>query len=396
MKLIKIEEHDKFPTFQELQTPDITVTEALELEIVVVSHRWESKAHPDPTNQQFEEVKKWVSVDTWLFYDYSSLPQGNRNDVEEKIFRRDLVLIDELYKRKKVLILEAGSIDYHTRGWCFFEWYISLGHQIGNVKLFPDIMKTIESGNELNKLLYEPLSTVVKNHDVLGETFSEMLNKVEMISEGCTLSVDDLMWFNDVTKGKIRFISNYLNTLNGKSAFYDDMLMIIDDTNLLDCDTFAEVSTLKKLIEELDHARFRLKILLPGKGSEIYSNNLLREEDEYVNLLKVPGLDPILLSSIHKMFDSIFNEIISVVLSVLNQRLNDKRIWITVIHDLVKVRIRDADKEMTFKTKSRMLRFLSCLSVTNQSDVKFLTEKFKAYLNIVAEEALKDYSEIII
>jgi len=129
--------------------------------LLVVSHRWLTILDPDPDSEQLREVQNFIkgSNYTHVFYDYSSLPQHPRTDSENEQFDKDIASMNSLYENHDVLILQNGSSDYHTRGWCFMEWCLSLGRQKGNIGLFPELhdvggkLKVIK--NKVNEFKYD-------------------------------------------------------------------------------------------------------------------------------------------------------------------------------------------------------------------------------------------------
>jgi hypothetical protein len=86
--------------------------------VLFISHRWESKDHPDPTGEQLRRLR--VLKECWIIYDYTSFPQLPRTEPEEAQFRQIIDCMDELIK--KVIVL--ASPDYLTRGWLVYEYIV--------------------------------------------------------------------------------------------------------------------------------------------------------------------------------------------------------------------------------------------------------------------------------
>jgi len=95
--------------------------------VLVVSHRWEDSSAPDAGGVQFAAIKQQLLADTsiqWVWYDFWSMPQGERADWEDVEFRVMLPNINLLYLFCSVLILLDGS--YMSRFWTQLEAFLSL------------------------------------------------------------------------------------------------------------------------------------------------------------------------------------------------------------------------------------------------------------------------------
>ena len=111
---------------------------------MVISHRWIESKHPDPDNNQFNEIKDFLTnsqeYDS-VFYDFSCMPQFPRSVQEEKQFKEMLNKMNRLYRFNTVFITRGGCETYSQRAWCFCEWFLSLGNQIGFKPDFADFNK---------------------------------------------------------------------------------------------------------------------------------------------------------------------------------------------------------------------------------------------------------------
>lgn len=97
--------------------------------ILFVSHRWETRDHPDPANKQFETVKEYLKKNTslqYVYYDYCCLPQSPRSEVEEIIFKIGLRTMNEVFRHSRKLY--SKTKDFESRAWCFFKFCYSDHH----------------------------------------------------------------------------------------------------------------------------------------------------------------------------------------------------------------------------------------------------------------------------
>ena len=120
------------PRLQDLERdhPDWLETRELSLEkvcrgeyveeYVAVSHRWDTPEAPDPSGEQMSALRNFLLEERpqarWVFYDYSSLPQGERTAEERHLFKMVLPNINLLYLGASVLVLMDRS--YLSRFWC--------------------------------------------------------------------------------------------------------------------------------------------------------------------------------------------------------------------------------------------------------------------------------------
>jgi hypothetical protein len=91
----------------------------------VVSHRWQSPAHPDPEGKHLELLQKHAEQHRSAYYwiDFSSLPQA-RLASDTKLFERTLPKIASIQSEASTIIIMDG--EYSDRLWCFVEHYIAI------------------------------------------------------------------------------------------------------------------------------------------------------------------------------------------------------------------------------------------------------------------------------
>lgn len=113
--------------------------------VLVLSYRWHTASHPDPTGTTLELVRRFLrtlSHEHGLFWDWACLPQRPRTESEEAVFRRGLNCMGNLYGslmkttviRCKYVPPRPSSHDkpvdewsawndkpYDASGWCNFE-----------------------------------------------------------------------------------------------------------------------------------------------------------------------------------------------------------------------------------------------------------------------------------
>ena len=145
-KFIKIEalkRYDRMPKYQELMADDFVFpTEPLKKTTAAlpflgrltfksnfkqplvghfISHRWESKLHPDPDGYQLKQLVKEYPCNAIIWYDYCCLPQEPRNADEQTIFEAELQEIPEIIKNSWFYIIGRDRKSYDFRAWCQFE-----------------------------------------------------------------------------------------------------------------------------------------------------------------------------------------------------------------------------------------------------------------------------------
>ena len=85
---------------------------------MAVSHCWETREHPDPTNYQVQHVCNYTSLHyftyrepIWLFFDYTSLYQYERQTTEqESSFRSAMCNMHVLYSHESTYTLRVQSL----------------------------------------------------------------------------------------------------------------------------------------------------------------------------------------------------------------------------------------------------------------------------------------------
>jgi len=89
-----------------------------------VSHRWIRADHPDPESLQLLQLKERLDAlrlpEAFIFYDYCSMYQKPRSDVEEHLFRSQLYSLN--FVTAKCDFWWLGTPDYFERAWCVFEF----------------------------------------------------------------------------------------------------------------------------------------------------------------------------------------------------------------------------------------------------------------------------------
>lgn len=85
--------------------------------IFAISHCWESREHPDPCGYQLSLIHDYTrkydhafDCEMWLFYDYSSLCQYQRNDQQEQSFRRAMRQMHLLYAHNSTTTLRIETL----------------------------------------------------------------------------------------------------------------------------------------------------------------------------------------------------------------------------------------------------------------------------------------------
>ena len=96
--------------------------------ILFVSHRWENNETPDLGGDQLKAIKEYLQENPaieWVWFDYSSMPQGrDRTTIEKAEFDLMLGSITDFYLTARVLILLDGS--YASRFWTLTEAWCSM------------------------------------------------------------------------------------------------------------------------------------------------------------------------------------------------------------------------------------------------------------------------------
>ena len=96
--------------------------------ILFVSHRWEEFGRPDVNGVQLQAIQEYLHDHPdikWVWFDYSSMPQGDDRTPKEKAeFQLMLKCSNDLYLTAQVLILLDGS--YASRFWTLTEAWCSM------------------------------------------------------------------------------------------------------------------------------------------------------------------------------------------------------------------------------------------------------------------------------
>uniref|UniRef100_A0A7S1A343 Heterokaryon incompatibility domain-containing protein n=1 Tax=Noctiluca scintillans TaxID=2966 RepID=A0A7S1A343_NOCSC len=106
-------------------------------DVIVVSHRWGEKHHPDPDGEQLRAIQAFLEANPgfrFVWIDFCCIPQdlktseGNlllrRTEAETVYFRRALSSVNMLYLFFPVLTLLDA--EYNTRFWCCFESFLAV------------------------------------------------------------------------------------------------------------------------------------------------------------------------------------------------------------------------------------------------------------------------------
>ena len=129
----------KLPEFRMARAEGFLVNERLETKkallggyvghILAVSHRWDDKLVPDHDGGQLTALCDYLNTDEgkgikYVFYDYSCMPQGERDEEEERFFLKHLSQVNLLYLGCTVLVMLERS--YMGRFWTMFEAWLSM------------------------------------------------------------------------------------------------------------------------------------------------------------------------------------------------------------------------------------------------------------------------------
>jgi hypothetical protein len=93
----------------------------------VISHAWLDPDHPDPNGKRRADVKLIGSC--WVFWDFLSLFQRGRSEIEERSFKIALRSMHLIYGHEEWMVWQirtvptdaANNTPYCRRGWCNFE-----------------------------------------------------------------------------------------------------------------------------------------------------------------------------------------------------------------------------------------------------------------------------------
>ena len=116
--------HKRLPEFRTARAEGFLVNERLETKkallggyvghILAVSHRWDDKVVPDYDGSQLTALCDYLNSDEgkaikYVFYDYSCMPQGERDEEEERFFKNKLLGMSLLYLGCTVLVMLERS-----------------------------------------------------------------------------------------------------------------------------------------------------------------------------------------------------------------------------------------------------------------------------------------------
>ena len=100
---------------------------------LVISHRWEDRANPDPSDQQRRAIREYLLLYPeirWVWYDYMCLPQKigpvERSNTDNAVFKRGLDNSNLLYATCRVLVLANGT--YFSRFFTLLEFWLATHH----------------------------------------------------------------------------------------------------------------------------------------------------------------------------------------------------------------------------------------------------------------------------
>merc|ERR1719383_315096 len=110
--------------------------------LLLISHRWEGRCHPDASQEQRKAIAEWLSQNPdkeWVWFDYCSLPQDFKNEKGDVVkamgtkdkayFRHVLAHINFAYLLCDVLIVYDQ--DYMTRFWCVYDAFLAMHSIVG-------------------------------------------------------------------------------------------------------------------------------------------------------------------------------------------------------------------------------------------------------------------------
>lgn len=91
---------------------------------VFVSHPWGSVEHPNPSGTHIRRIRSYLSRNhiAWFWYDFCSIPQSPRSDVEYLIFRQGLAQTTRLILNSKFMMIRNENSSH--RAWLVTEKFI--------------------------------------------------------------------------------------------------------------------------------------------------------------------------------------------------------------------------------------------------------------------------------
>ena len=76
--------------------------------VLIISHRWESKTHPDPKCTKLRKLQDYLTSERpdieYIWLDYCCLPQGKKTEQEKEFFNYCLYSVNLLYLQGRVLV----------------------------------------------------------------------------------------------------------------------------------------------------------------------------------------------------------------------------------------------------------------------------------------------------
>lgn len=149
--------------------------------VMVVSHGWLHRDHPDPTGARRNDLARICSFRSFrggsLFWDFISLFQAPRTRDEHKLFQQGLNSMHLVFSNPRWFVVRLihtptfveNNVPNDRRGWCFFESTVA---NIGCYEVY-----TLENGQDCKNATPVPL---------LPESFNEILDDKIFVSDMMT------------------------------------------------------------------------------------------------------------------------------------------------------------------------------------------------------------------
>ena len=196
-KLVKLPEFRELLRWKKLiplkLSNDDCVRHLYRREILVISHRWQTKEDPDPKGEQLREVMRYV-IDNedikYVWFDYWCMPQGKRAPEEEVAFRYMLTHSNYLYLGCTVLILVDR--EYLKRFWTQFEAWVAMR------KSSESGLVDVKKDEEKRWVIVAPTETNLRAAKKIKELLEESWQTTTVEDAEKTLNQDDI----DVTNQK--------------------------------------------------------------------------------------------------------------------------------------------------------------------------------------------------
>lgn len=158
LKLSDLSQTRSFARFQEIRQK--LIYKHPDEKCLFISHNWESPDQPDPYNNQYKEliqflrdnnsiefysqkIKYFVGTRTFMayeplqtehvpvnnfeyvWYDYTCMPQKPRDIDDEKLFREQIINLNNIFRSKLKTIQIGDTIRQKSRSWCVLEQELS-------------------------------------------------------------------------------------------------------------------------------------------------------------------------------------------------------------------------------------------------------------------------------